>query len=117
VQYKPGEFKAVNMVYRYVDGSLEQTDLSFAWPVGESWNLIGRYNYSLLEEKALDRFVGIEYESCCWAINLLARRSVSRTTGERDSTVSIQFILKGFSSLGSEATIGLRDDIMEGRRY
>lgn len=117
VQYKPGEFKALNMAYRYVDGSLEQTDFSFTWPVGETWDLIGRYNYSLLEEKALDRFVGIEYESCCWKINVLTRRSVSRITGERDSSLSIQFILKGFSSLGSEAVIDLRDDIMEGRRY
>ena len=98
-------------------GSLEQTDLSFAWPLGDEWSFIGRYNYSLLENKALDQFVGVEYESCCWVVKLLSRRSVSRSTGERDASLSLQFLLKGFSSLGSEASSGLQRAILQGRDY
>jgi LPS-assembly protein len=102
LQYKPGQEKAINVGYRYVRDSLEQADLSFAWPIKDSWKFIGRYNYSIPEQAALDRFAGIEYESCCWAIRLLGRRSkITRDSRESDTSVSFQFELKGFSNVGS----------------
>jgi len=112
LQYRPGDFKAINLAYRYVIEASEQADLSFAWPLGKSWRAIGRYNYSILEKKPLDRFAGIEYESCCWAIRLLGRRSVSRSTGDSDTSVSFQFELKGFSNLGSGSIGSLERDIL-----
>ena len=116
-QYRPGENKALNLGYRYARDSLEQTDFSIAWPLSENWNLIGRYNYSLFEDKALDRFLGLEYESCCWGIRFLARRGVSRITGESDASISFQFLLKGFTSLGSSGATSLERDILGYESY
>ena len=115
LQYKPGDRKAINLAYRYVRDSLEQTDLSAAWPIGEKWSAIGRYNYSLLEKKALDRYAGVEYETCCWAIRLLGRRSVARSTGGSDTSISFQFELKGFSNVGSGAINDLERGILDTR--
>jgi len=117
LRLRPGPFKAVNVAYRYARDSLEQTDFSFAWPLGEKWDFIGRYNYSLQDQKPLDRFVGIEYSGCCWGISLLGRRTVIRSTGESDSSISFQFILKGFSNLGSKTSRDLKRDILSGMRY
>jgi LPS-assembly protein len=116
-QYSPGESKAINVAYRYARESLEQVDFSTSWPLGKQWNAIGRYNYSLFEDKVLDRFVGLEYESCCWGIRLLARSSVSRTTARSESSISFQFLLKGFTSLGSGGASQLERDILGYNRY
>ncbi|MEJ2140234.1 MAG: LPS-assembly protein LptD [Gammaproteobacteria bacterium] len=115
VQYKPDDSKAINLGYRYVRESLEQVDVAAAWAISEQWSAIARYNYSLLEDKPLDQFVGLEYESCCWAIRVLGRRSVARSTGQSDSSISFQFELKGFSNVGSSSITGLERDILDDR--
>ena len=111
-QYSPDEMKVINLGYRYARDSLEQTDLSFAWPLSKNWSTIGRYNYSLVEKEPLDQYLGLEYSSCCWGIRVVGRQSVARSTGEQDKSISFQFILKGFSGLGSGATESLRRDIL-----
>ena len=112
IQYRPGESKAINAGYRYVRDSLEQTDFSFAWPLGKKWNAIGRYNYSLRDSRPLNRFAGLEYETCCWAVRLLGQRSVVRSSGEEDTSISFQFELKGFSNIGSGSAESLERDIL-----
>lgn len=112
LQYRPGEKKAINAAYRYARDSLEQTDFSFAWPISENWQAIGRYNYSVKDSEALERFVGVEYESCCWAIRTFWQRSVTNNAGENDSTIAIQFEMKGFSNVGSGSVTSLKRDIL-----
>ena len=51
--------------------------------------------------QALDRFLGWEYEACCWRLRLVARRYISRRTGESDRSFSVQLQLRGFSDEGS----------------
>jgi LPS-assembly protein len=112
LQYRPGARKSINAGYRFVRESSEQTDFAFSWPLSKKWSALGRYNYSMLEKKPLDRFLGIEFESCCWAIRVLGRRSVTRSTGEQDTSVSFQFELKGFSNIGSGAINSLERGIL-----
>ncbi len=95
VKYRPEENKAFNVAYRYARDSLEQTDFSFSYPLGTKWNAIGRYNYSIPDSKALDRFLGVEYNSCCWGIGVLARRTVTLGTDKTESVLGVQFVLKG----------------------
>jgi LPS-assembly protein len=99
-QYRPETDRLLGFAYRYRDGLLEQGDVSLVWPIGTAWRVIGRYSYSFLEEKGLERFLGWEYESCCWRLRLIGRRYISRRTGESDSSVSIQLQLRGFSDDG-----------------
>jgi LPS-assembly protein len=105
------------VAYRYARESLEQTDFSFAWPIAENWNAIGRYNYSIRDSEALDKFAGVEYNSCCWAISLLARSTVSRNSDISNSSISLQFVLKGFSNIGTKAATELEHDILGGMRF
>jgi LPS-assembly protein len=79
---------------------LEQGDLSLVWPLGERWRVIGRYSHSFLDEEPLDRFLGWEYEACCWRLRVIGRRYISRRSGESDSSISIQLQLKGFNDEG-----------------
>jgi len=103
LQYRPGEDKVLNLAYRYRRGSLEQGDLSWSWPIGERWRFVGRYNYSLRDDEVLEQFYGIEYESCCWGLRLVSRRHISTRDGTRDSSVGLQLVLKGMTSVGTAA--------------
>jgi LPS-assembly protein len=101
--YRSGDSKIANISYRFREDFLEELDLSAAWPVGKRWNLVGRFDYSIQDSKPLERFVGVEYETCCWAIRTVWRRNLTRRTGESDTSFSLQLILKGFGNPGSAA--------------
>jgi len=100
VQYAPREGQLAGFSYRYRDGLLEQGDLALVWPLGPRWRFIGRYSFSFLDDEPLDRFLGWEYESCCWRLRMIGRRYISRRSGESDSSISIQLQLKGFNDDG-----------------
>ncbi len=102
-QYRPQSNKILNLSYRFRRDSLEQGDVSLSWPVTKSWNVVGRYNYSFRDSEALEQFVGIEYESCCWGLRLVTRRHISTRDGTRDTSVGLQLVLKGMTSLGTKA--------------
>jgi len=99
-QYVSEESKIFNLSYRYRKNLLKQMDVSFSWPVREQWNVVGRYNYSILDRRALDYFIGLEYESCCWGIRLITRKHLAYRNGETNSSVSLEFIFKGLTNIG-----------------
>ncbi|MBT8423118.1 MAG: LPS assembly protein LptD, partial [Gammaproteobacteria bacterium] len=117
LRYRPMDNASFNVAYRYARDSLEQTDFSFSYPFGTEWNVIGRYNWSVPDSKVLDRVLGVEYSGCCWGVSLLSRRTIVRSTGEVDSSLALQFSLKGFSNFGSGTAQYLQRDILSGTRF
>jgi len=103
MQYRPSNNKILNLSYRFRRDSLEQGDVSWSWPVSSRWNFVGRYNYSFKDSKSLEQFFGLEYESCCWGLRLVSRRHISTRDGSRDSSIGLQLVLKGMSSVGNSA--------------
>ena len=102
-QYRPSNNKILNLAYRFRRDSLEQGDISWSWPVGSNWNVVGRYNFSFRDDEALEQFLGIEYESCCWGLRLVSRRHISTRDGTQDSSIGLQLVLKGMASVGTAA--------------
>lgn len=109
VQYRPAPDQVANLIYRSQRDRLQQAEASAAWPVGERWNVFGRWVYDLQESQSNDRFVGVEYKSCCWRLRAIGRRFVSNRTGEQDTGIYVQLELNGLSSVGSAA-----DSFLEG---
>ena len=107
-QYRTPGRGVLNLGYRFRRAELEQTDVSFALPVGPRFDVVGRWNFSLPEEETLERFLGFEYQSCCWAMRVVTRRYVSTRSGDTESAIFLQLELKGLTSLGSPA-----DDLLE----
>jgi LPS-assembly protein len=103
LQYRPTDDQVVNAGYRYQRGRIEQTDVSAAWPLTKKWNGFTRFVYSLRDDKALERFAGLEYKSCCYHVRVLGRRFVSNRTGEQDTGIYFQLELTGLASVGSAA--------------
>ena len=112
LQYRPANKKIVNLAYRYRRDSLEQGDMSWSWPMSRQWNFVGRYNYSFRDDKVLEQFYGLEYESCCWGLRLVSRRYISTRDGTSDSSFGLQLVLKGMSSVGTAADKLLENGIL-----
>jgi LPS-assembly protein len=103
LQYRPATNKILNLAYRFRRDSLEQGDLSWSWPVAQNWNFVGRYNFSFRDREPLEQFYGLEFESCCWGLRLVSRRFISTRDGTRDSSIGLQLVLKGMTSVGTAA--------------
>jgi LPS-assembly protein len=101
VQYRPRSDTVVNLGYRYRAGQIEQWEGSTAWQVSPKWTLYARYLYSARDRQSLDAFAGLEYESCCWRLRVVANRYVSNRTGSQDTSIALQLELKGLSSVGN----------------
>ena len=103
MRYQPDDERVVNAAYRFVRGAVETTDLSFRWPIKHNTGLVGRWNYALADNRTLDAFAGIEYNSCCWAVRAIGRRYLSDTSGDYTNGVFFQLELKGLAGLGGNA--------------
>ena len=110
VRYQPDRRTVVNAGYRlvrHVDPAetIEQADLSFAWPLGMNLRTVGRWSLALDEDehRTLEAFGGLEYESCCWGFRVVARRFLSGRSDSADeysNGVFLQIELKGLTGVG-----------------
>jgi LPS-assembly protein len=73
---------------------------------------VGQIEYSLRDDKTIDRLVGVQYESCCWAARFASQRSVSNRDGSTDTTLLLQLDFKGLAGLGSDARGTFENDIL-----
>jgi LPS-assembly protein len=115
VQYHPEPAKVVNIGYRFQQGILRQWDGSFAWPIADHWNTVGRWVYSIQDRETIEQVAGFEYKSCCWRLQLVQRRYLRRVpgslTGGLDTSIALQLELTGFSSVGKPADSYLEKEI------
>jgi LPS-assembly protein len=111
-RYLIGDEGVANLGYRYRRDLLEQTDLSFLFPVSPSWSLVGRYYYSLLDHRTLETIAGVQWDSCCLAVRAVARRYVRNRTGELNNALQFEIELKGLGAAGPDTERVLRRAIL-----
>lgn len=128
-RYLIGDEGIVNLSYRYRREStsrndlLKQVDFSFLYPLSPSWSIVGRYYYSLLdrpdpnpllnaEPTLLEGIFGVQWDSCCLAARLVARRYVRNRTGEKNDAIQLEIELKGLGSAGADTASRLRRAIL-----
>lgn len=112
LRYQPDEERILNVAYRQRRGTIEQTDVSLAWPVVENWRFVGRSNYSLRDNKSVENYAGLEYQSCCFAVRFLQRQYIHSLDGEVNRAFMVQLELKGLTSIGSSIDELLADNIL-----
>jgi LPS-assembly protein len=107
--------------------NLEQLLTAVSYRLNPRWHLLGGWQFDVINHLTIDTFGGIEYENCCWATRLGARRQLTvnssyQTDEHFDSSFYIQFVFKGLAAIGTdpgplftERIIGYED--MFGKRY
>ncbi len=97
------ERKLATLGYRYYPSKqLEYSDLSFDWPIGKNFRVLGRWQYSLSFDQTMEAVGGLEYDTCCWRFRGALRRYIANADGEYDNSFFFQLELKGLSRLGHD---------------
>ncbi|GGD07012.1 LPS-assembly protein LptD [Halopseudomonas salina] len=137
--YQPGNGKVFNAGYRYrnrintfdsltgnflsdLDQRIDQSDLSFMWPLNPQWSVIGRWQHDFAGDRTLEAFGGLEYDSCCWKLRFInrywldynERESVANDTG--NTGIFLQIVLKGLGSVTGNRVESLLDEGIPGYR-
>jgi len=114
---EPDEIINLGFIYRQDPlvpeqrNDITQSDMSFRWPLLETWHWVGRWQYSWLYNRTMDGFLGLEKENCCWRFRVVGRtflNSINRLVGAADPAlegstqtgVFFQIELKGLTGLG-----------------
>ncbi len=110
VRFQPEIAKVLNLGYRFTRGTLNQTDISAQWPLGHGWYGVGRYNYSMRDNRLVEGLGGFEYNGGCWIGRVVLQRFAA-ATGNFTSAVFVQLELNGFSRIGSNPLETLKRSI------
>jgi LPS-assembly protein len=101
-----------NTAYRYRRDALEQSDISFRIPVKQSWNLVGRWNYSIKDGSSLESLLGVEWNSCCIALRVLGRQYVRSFADKSNFGLYVELELNGLGSFGRNTEAVLDNAIL-----
>jgi LPS-assembly protein len=118
VRYTPAPGKALSAIWRYTrqfdPGSgveeIKQIDVAGQWPVTPHLTLLGRWNYSFVDNKTLEGVAGIEYNGDCWVLRLVVQR-LTTTTQQTTNSVFLQLELNGLARVGTSPLELLRRNV------
>ena len=106
--------KLFNADYRYFRGKGEEIDLSGVYSFNTQFSIIGKYNYSFSNnrrdvEDLIDTMIGLEYDSCCYSLKIVAR---DYWTGvKKDNALFFEFLPKGLTTTNNKTSALLRRGI------
>jgi len=104
---------AANLGYYFSDEDLEQALVSLVYPINERWTLVAKYHQSLQFDETVENLLGINYESCCWGLKILAGQTGEEGDdfAETDSSIYFEITFKGLSQVGQDIDTQLRNAI------
>lgn len=103
--WRPAQRKMVNVSYRYnynttaMSTAIYQYELSGQWPITNSLNGIGRWNYDKITQQTLNTLAGFEYDQDCWAFRVAINRFVN-TSQLSTTQIFFQLEFKGLTGVG-----------------
>ncbi len=106
--------KIFNTDYRFIRGSEEEIDLSGVYSFNKEFSLVGKYNYSFSNNRSntedlIDTMIGIEFDSCCYSLKVVARDYW--TGAKKDNVLYFEFLPKGLTTTNNKTSALLRRGI------
>jgi LPS-assembly protein len=109
-RYQPELGKVLNAGYRFINGGLENIDVSTQWPIARGWTGVARMNYSLRDRRIAEGLAGIEYDGGCWVFRVVGT-SITVGTGDTTNSIYMQLELNGVAKVGANPLDVLRQNI------
>jgi LPS-assembly protein len=109
-RYQPEPGRIFNAAYRETRDSVRLVDFSTQWNMKSGWNALGRWNYSFLDDRAIETLAGVEYNDPCWSLRLVAHQFAVTTTA-KSTSIFLQLELYGVSRIGTNPLDVLRRNI------
>ena len=119
LHYQPAMNSIINFGYSYLingdvtevrangasNNALHQALIAFSWPVTERWSTVGAYNHNISKDYSMMSLLGVQYDSCCWAVRLLGGRAFQNLNAsfepQYNRNVYLQILLKGLGSVAN----------------
>jgi len=115
IDYRYSDNKIVQLSHRYVkeinDGKINQLGIQTIWPINHEWTFVGNYYRDINLNRTIESFVGLQYESCCWAIRVEAYRQLQAQYSEDlsqtaqqsfDTGINFNFQIRGLGASGKQ---------------
>ncbi|AHF73630.1 Outer membrane protein required for envelope biogenesis / Organic solvent tolerance protein precursor [Candidatus Sodalis pierantonius str. SOPE] len=131
LEYRRDENRILQLNYRYASPQyieqmlsdishpgyqqgISQVGVTGSWPLVDHWSLVGAYYYDTKANQPADQLVGLQYNTCCWAINVGYERKIigwnnTDSSSQYDNKVSFNIELRDLSSnygLGTDKMLG-----------
>jgi LPS-assembly protein len=125
LDYRADDKKVLQLNHRYSrdvsDNEIVQLGALGTLPITAQWQAVASYYRDIEHDRMIEANIGFQYESCCWAIRLVARRQIETNLDvainnlnypvKLDSGIALQFVLKGF---GDSAGFDVSDMLSSG---
>lgn len=111
INYLDEKKRILNLNHQNIPDQVSEIDGSFSLPINKKWGLIGRLDYDLSNDRVLEQLAGIEYEDCCLASRLVARRYLTTDNVSYDDALFFEFNLKGLGSINTGVNAILKENI------
>jgi LPS-assembly protein len=86
VDYLFGKNQTIQLNHRYtrdVSGiTLEQLSLAGSVRINKNWQLISRITQDLQQNRSIESYVGLQYQSCCWSLSFAYHRHITANFDE-----------------------------------
>ncbi|MEB4673391.1 LPS assembly protein LptD [Enterobacteriaceae bacterium G50] len=124
LEYRRDQDRLVQLSYRYASPEYIQATLPSnystseqykngisqvggiaSWPIADRWSVVGAYYFDTNSHKPADQMLGVQYNSCCYAIRVGYERKLngwdkneSREHAVYDNVIGFNIELRGLSS-------------------
>ncbi len=121
IEYRRDEDRMVQLTYRYASPEYIQATLpnyanadqykdgisqvggAASWPIADRWSIVGAYYYDTNAQKPADQMLGLQYNSCCYALRVGYERKLNgwdtqNSQGKYDNVIGFNVELRGLSS-------------------
>ncbi|TDT52239.1 LPS-assembly protein [Enterobacter sp. AG5470] len=119
LEYRRDEDRVMQLSYRYASpeyiqatlpnyaaaeqykNGISQVGAVASWPIVDRWSVVGAYYYDTNTRKPADQMLGLQYNSCCYAIRVGYERKINGWQNDQskyDNGIGFNIELRGLSS-------------------
>lgn len=107
IEYRISDSRLIQLNHRYVRDlsgeTINQIGITASWDIAKNWQWVGRYYRDLDLHRTTESYTGVQYESCCWSLQLVWQRHLSnrfdalgnQSIDAFESGISLKFAFKG----------------------
>ena len=96
----PREMASAGLVEESVGRVAESVGISAHRDLGRNVRVLGSASYALGEDTMTELYAGLEYDSCCLRVRVVAQRYLPGDSEEHESSVMLEIELKGLTGAG-----------------